>query len=332
MTCAGISGLIMSGLRRYAGQEILQDDAIKDCGKGGTNPKLAMGINWLAAHFQVGENFGGGKQWKYYYLYGLERVGRLAGVRYIGTHDWYRLGAEELVREQDRSSGAWRGNLIERDPILATSFALLFLGKGRAPVLIHKLRHLPLDDWNNDPDDVRNLVDLVGRDWKTLLTWQAIDARTATVPDLLRAPILFLNGHKAPELSAPEKQMLRDYLDRGGSLFAEACCGERDFDQGFRQLIKEILPGEEASLRPLPEAHPIWSARNLVDPASHPLWGIQRGGRTVVVYSPKDLSCYWNQAEEGPRNPAVLRAIRVGQNVVDHLTGHRVPPDKLEAP
>jgi hypothetical protein len=66
MTCAGISSLIISGLRRYQGQEYLQGDAIKNCGKGGTNPRLAMGINWLARNFQVGENHGGGQQWKFY--------------------------------------------------------------------------------------------------------------------------------------------------------------------------------------------------------------------------------------------------------------------------
>ena len=42
--------------------------------------------------------------------------------------------------------------------MVATSFALLFLAKGRAPVLINKLRHSPDQDWNNDPDDVRNIV------------------------------------------------------------------------------------------------------------------------------------------------------------------------------
>ena len=94
-------------------------------------------------------------------------AGRLAGIRFFGQHDWYRLGAEELVHEQNKLDGFWQGALSRRDRVLATSFALLFLAKGRAPVLINKLRHGPAGDWNNDPDDIRNIVDVVSRDWKT---------------------------------------------------------------------------------------------------------------------------------------------------------------------
>jgi hypothetical protein len=127
MTCAGISSLIIAGQRRFQGQEYLQGETIANCGKGGFNRSLQFGINWMARNFYVGQNFGMGMQWKYYYLYGLERAGRLAGIRFFGPHDWYRVGAEELVHSQDRLSGFWRGALLEGDhPVLATSFALLF--------------------------------------------------------------------------------------------------------------------------------------------------------------------------------------------------------------
>jgi hypothetical protein len=59
------------------------------------------------------------------------------------------------------------------------------------------------------------------------------------------------------------------------------------------------------------------------------LWGIQRGGKTVVIYSPKDLSCYWNLSKSNPSNGAVIRAIKVGQNVIEYAIDHKLPPDKL---
>ena len=62
------------------------------------------------------------------------------------------------------------------------------------------------------------------------------------------------------------------------------------------------------------------------------MFGIPRGFRTAVIYSPKDLSCYWNQAERRRTNPAVIEAIRVGQNIIDHVTGRTLPPDKLSDP
>src|SRR5262249_21626107 len=154
---------------------------IQNCGKGGINVPLQRGTDWLSRNFYVSQNYGNAQQWKYYYLYGLERAGRLTGQRFFGEHDWYREGAEHLVHNQDNLEGYWRGQLYEDTTQVATSFALLFLAKGRAPVLINKLRHAPAGDWNNDPDDVRNLVGLVSRDWKNLLTWQVVDPNLASV-------------------------------------------------------------------------------------------------------------------------------------------------------
>lgn len=332
MTCAGIASLVISGRGQSRGQEFLQGDAIHECGKGGVNHSLQSGINWLAGHFEVTENFGGGKQWRFYYLYGLERAARLAGIRFFGDHDWYRAGTEELVREQHNPEGYWQGALVESNKILATSFAVLFLAKGRAPVLINKLRYGPNDDWNNDPGDVQNLTSTVSADWRHLLTWQIVDSKKATVADLLRAPILFISGHHAPEFTAAEKKNLRDYIERGGSVFAEACCGKADFDQRFKKLMAEMFPDKPDELRPLAGDHPIWRSRHRLTPEACPLQSIEHGGRTVVVYSPNDLSCYWSQYERSPASAAVIKAMRIGQNVVDGLTGRRLPPDKLSEP
>ncbi len=75
--------------------------------------------------------------------------------------------------------------------------------------------------------------------------------------------------------------------------------------------------------------HPVWRAKHALDPESHPLWGIEHGCRTVVIYSPTDLSCYWNQSEHSPTNPAVINAVKVGQNIIDYATGREMPADKL---
>ena len=237
----------------------------------------------------------------------MERAGRLSGERFFGDHDWYREGAEELVHEQDRFDGFWQGALFEDSRLVATSFALLFLAKGRAPVLINKLRHAPSGDWNNDPDDVRNLVGVVSRDWKHLVTWQVVDPNTATVADLLQAPIVFLNGHSAPELTLEGKKNLRDYVEQGGFIFGEACCGRAEFDKGFHALMKEVFPEPEYKLHPLAADHAVYRTRkgHEFTPDIHPLWGIEHGCRTVVIYSPDDLSCYCYRTSRRrtPRTP-----------------------------
>jgi serine/threonine protein kinase len=332
MTCAGISSLIITGLHRQPGQEILRGAGITNCGKGVANRNIRGGIDWVADRFQVKQNSGADQTWRFYYLCGLERAGRLAGTGFLGSHDWFRLGALDLVAAQDKRAGFWQGQLTENNRVLATSFALLFLAKGRAPVLINKLRHAPIDDWQNDPDDVRNLVSIVSRDWKDLLTWQVVDPGIASVADLLQAPIIFFNGHRVPTFNAIAKQNLRKYVEQGGYLFADACCSKIEFDHGFKDLMKELFPDEQLKLGPLAKDHPVWRAKHLISPDILPLWGIQRGARTVVIYSPRDLSCYWNEAEQSPGNPAVIKAIKIGQNVIEYFTDRKLPPDKLSVP
>jgi hypothetical protein len=324
MTCAGVSSLIFSGSKRFRGHEVIVGDQIRNCGRGEFDPHLRAGIDWLGAHFSVRDNPGMGGQWHHYYLYGLERAGRLTGLRFFGGHDWYREGAEELVNTQENQRGFWNGS---GGPFADTAFALLFLAKGRAPVLVNKLRHG--GDWNNDADDVRNIVNVVSRDWKHLLTWQIVDPDRSRVEDLLQAPILFFNGHDAPEFSPNAKERLRDYVEQGGFIFAEACCGEPAFDRGFRQLMKEVFPEPEYQLHELAEEHAVWRSRWRLAPEVHPLWGIEHGCRTVVIYSPRDLSCFWNQMESQAENPSAIKAVRVGQNVIDYATGRELPADKL---
>lgn len=325
MTCGGIASLVLSRTHRPERQEIPEGAGGPDCGKV-NDPGVRKGIDWLANHFDVGMNHGEGLQWRLYFLDALGRVGQITGERWFGGHDWYREGAERLLRDQDLAKGSWSGSLFENDPTLATSFALLFLAKGRSPLLMHKLRHGHGDDWKNDPDDVRNLVATVARDWKAPLDWQVADLEQATIEDLLRAPILFLNGHRAPDLTDRGKEALRAYVDRGGFLFAEACCGEKDFDRGLRALLAEVFPAAESRLHPLAADHPVWTARHSVNSAAHPLWGLERAGRTVAIYSPGDLSCRWNVRERNPADPATDLAIRVGQNVVTFATARRAAP------
>lgn len=89
------------------------------------------GIAWMGRHFTVTTN-PGHQGWHYYYLYGLERAGRIAGVDWMGEHDWYGKGALYLVEAQHvEHGGFWRDGGSD---VLNTCFALLFLRKGTKAV------------------------------------------------------------------------------------------------------------------------------------------------------------------------------------------------------
>ena len=127
------------------------------------------------------------------------------------------------------------------------------------------------------------------------------------------------------------KKNLREYVEQGGFILGEACCSDPDFDEGFRELMKDIFPEAEYKLHPLAKEHPVWRQKHELTPEVHPLLGIEHGCRTVVIYSPKDLSCFWNQLEAQPAQPAVIKATKVGQNIIDYATGREMPADKLAA-
>lgn len=81
-----------------------------------------MALEWLAENWSVDRSPGGGQH--LYYLYGVERVGALYDLEFIGKHDWYRDGAEKLIQMQ-KGEGHW-----DNEP--NTCFALLFLSRATA--------------------------------------------------------------------------------------------------------------------------------------------------------------------------------------------------------
>jgi hypothetical protein len=93
--------------------------------------------------------------------------------------------------------------------------------------------------------------------------------------------------------------------------------------------MERLFPGQ---LHELGADHLVWRTRHRLTPEIHPLWGIEYGCRTVVIYSPGDLSCFWNQMDNSSANPAVILAQRLGQNIVDYATGRELPADKLALP
>jgi len=87
-------------------------------------------LAWLDANFAVDRNPNQG-DYLYTYLYSLERVGALTERGHLGLHDWYREGAEFLIRVQ-KEPGCWEGTGYSPE-IPNTSFALLFLRRSTLP-------------------------------------------------------------------------------------------------------------------------------------------------------------------------------------------------------
>ncbi len=353
MTCAGIASLIITSEKVRQSNAQANGDRITCCGQGDAdNKEIKAGMAWLGNHFSVVRN-PGERGWLLYYLYALERVGRLTSQRFFYNqragekYDWYREGADYLVNQgQDALDGFFKGiDKIESDSLIATSFALLFLSKGRRPTLVAKLKYGPDDDWDKHRSDVNNLTRFVERRWEMDLTWQVVDLKAASVEDLLASPVLYLCGSR-DILADDEKERraiadkLRDYIDRGGFLLAEGYCGGVGFDQGFRQFVNELMfPEPEYQLRPLGPEHPIWYAELTVPPdEARPLWGLEFGCRTSVVYAPRhhpSLSCLWELYQPGSYRrlgravqTKIKGALAIGVNVLAYATNREFQDER----
>lgn len=150
-------------------------------------------------------------------------------------------------------------------------------------------------------------------------------------PRVFDVPFLYLTGHEDFTLDPADIANLRDYLNKGGLLFAEACCGRRAFDLAFRQVLAKALPGQP--LKPIPASHTLFALPNRigkigVTPAlaaqlgnrsttAPQLFGVDIDNHLAVIYSPYGLAGGWELAQ----NPYALgyedsASIALGENIL----------------
>ena len=201
---------------------------------------------------------------------------------------------------------------------------VVYAAGGRAlPERLHEVRVLDMPEDTEPPDRVDLRIGQIQHrgDWRPrpyalpnllrdLADRFGVRGYSRPVPvrlgeaDLSRFNVLYLTGHEAVDLSQAERAALKGYLDRGGFLWAHACCGRRAFDEAFRRLVADMFPG--AALERMPADHPLYSGRlgarirsvrygeavrtespDLKEPI---LFGLERGGHLVLVYSPYGLA------------------------------------------
>jgi len=317
MTAANVANLYILGLRLEAGQEKgFVNGVAPGCGRYRAQRDLARGLTWLGRNFRADVNPGDGPLFTPYWLYAAERCGVLSGQRMFGPHDWYRAGGEYLVGTQ-RADGRWSRNLAD------TCFAVLFLAKGRQPLLVQKLQWSSDDAWTPDRYDLAHLTAFIGSALGEPVAWQSVPF-DAPLEDWLAAPLLFVHGHRFPAWNAAQRAKVRRFVEQGGTVLFEACCGQEAFRRGFEQFAAETFP--EAPLRTLGDDHAVYRVLHEVPP--YGLMGIDFACRTSVLFAPQDLSCLWEQADI-PR--LSQQAFQIGANIAAYAVGRRPLRDRLDA-
>ncbi|MDB5303883.1 MAG: A-macroglobulin complement component, partial [Phycisphaerales bacterium] len=311
MTCAGVASLF-----------VCHDwlDAPKFGAVVGRDPfslPLKRGLDWLE---QGDHSVSIGGYWGYS-LYGIERVGLASGFKFFGTHNWYpELAAQALERQHH--DGSW-GNNVD------TAYALLFLSRGRHPILMNKLRfdhpgqHAPAY-WANRPRDLANLSKYATKELEHQINWQIVSLNHEWT-DWEDSPILYLASHRPPEFSDADVDKIRNFVNAGGMLFVQAD-GDSTLMPGFaRTLATRLFPAYE--MEDVPKGHPLFSS--LYKLQTHPqLRMVTNGSRILMLFSPTDISRHWQLREQ--KTEAGKPIFQLGINMFVYATGKRDLRNRLE--
>jgi hypothetical protein len=318
MTAAGVASLFIT-------QEMLHSNAGLRCDGNYKDEGLDRGLAWISRNFADYR-----KNHPHYALYGCERIGVAAGYKYFGKINWYEEGAEFLVRSQNKD-GSW-GNHADNhnhNRIPNTAFGLMFLARGRAPVMMNKLDYRTAQagarepTWNERPRDVANIVRWVGRQRERDLNWQIVNLR-APVEELHDAPILFIGGRDALNLTSADEAKLKLYVEQGGMILGHADCGSKPFADSFKSLGQKLFPAYE--FRELPAMHPIYTSQQFRRPGwPNPpfLLGLSNGTRELMLLFPTvDPGRGWQtQAFAGGQREPLSQVMA---NVFSYMTDRQI--------
>lgn len=306
MTAAGLTAL-------FVGQQELYR----------TNPKpepkvteaIEKGVAWLDQRFE-GHNNPGGNEWTYYYLYGIERVALGSGIRFLNGKDWYQAGATHIIYNI-------RPNGSIEDDYVNTSFALMFLSRGRVPVWVNKLQ-VPGIRCNNRPSDVYSLTQFLSNQIEKEINWQSISV-DHNPDDWLVAPVAYLASNERVELTQKQKDNLKTYLDMGGLLLASPDGHSPEFSDSIRVLAKELYPRYE--FQPVkPGGILLNSWHRLPDPGKQPvLHSLSNGAREIIVLAGQD----WSEAFQADKDPGKSLTWDLATNVFAYATDRGALDNRL---
>jgi hypothetical protein len=151
----------------------------------------------------------------------------------------------------------------------------------------------------------------------------------ATDPDLFKYPFLFLTGHGNIIFSDEEAAALREYLEKGGFLFANDSYG---LANSIRREMKKVFPDKE--FVELPFSHPVYHSRfdfpnglpkiHKHDDKPPQGFGISMDGRLCVFFAyESDIGDGWEDPEVYNDSPEKrTAALKMGANLVVYSLTH----------
>jgi len=314
ITAVGVATLFIT-------QDYLHSSRWTDCRGNVSNAAIDKGMKWIGEHYEryaTDEKFD--REYTYPVMYAMERIGVASGYKYISNEDWFKKGSKFLLKEQ-RKNGSWYGGAKFIGDIPDTCFALLFLARGRAPVVMNKLDYSNETEkrpWNQRPRDAANISGWIGHWLERDLNWQIVNLNV-DVNELHDAPILYIAGSQKLELTPEQGAKIKQFIEQGGLVLGHADCGAAAFNDSFNKLAAEWFPKYE--MRALPDSHPIYTNQQFRREkmrAKPALAGVSNGARELMILIDKgDLARAWQIRAWSTREETFQTGANIFQYAID---------------
>jgi len=159
--------------------------------------------------------------------------------------------------------------------------------------------------WTMALGDTNNLFDYARRELGEVANYKADIMRLNEFnfsPD--RTPVIYFTGQEGFELTALERNLVRNYVLQGGYVFGNSSSGKDSFTESFKREFRSIFPD-----RPwftLPPEHPLFHSHFQLSTLRHKegaskyenrfptIYGVNIGCRTAVLFTPYDVACGWD--------------------------------------
>jgi hypothetical protein len=253
------------------------------------------GLAWLNKEYQT-------RARDLYYMYGVERVGLYSGYKTFNGKNWYMEGAKEIIEAQN-DDGSWQTAHGDGQKSVGTAYALLFLVRGRNPVLFNKLAYN--GPWNSRPRDVAHASEWISKKFERPINWQIVDLKVDP-REWMDAPVLVITGNKALNFTPQDIEKLKNYINAGGMIFSTTDCTsgasivpnaamEMVFTESIKQLASKVVDENgkpKYEMKELQKDDMMFSLKNeLWGPISKPmkLYAMSNGVRNIWIHSPGDI-------------------------------------------
>ncbi len=316
MACAGVSSLMVTHDYLEAGA------AASAVGRVPYSRPIISGLTWLDKGNTCVDVTSPLTHYIGYDMYGVSRAGLASGFKYFGGHDWFLELAEKAVASQ-RPNGSWGASDDGQNAVIDSSYVVLFLARGRHPVMMNKLRFDGF--WVNRPRDLANLTRYAGRLLERPLNWQVVGL-DVVASDWLDSPILYIASHRPPNFTDADYDKLRAFVEQGGLIFTHADGGADAFNKWVPELVKRVCPTYE--MQALPEGHDLYTINYRLKASIARLQAVGNGARFLIVHSPVDLSTQW----QGRNEKLHPEAYQLAVNLFLYASGKTDLRNRLSSP